>query len=335
MKAVWVVSVCAIASVAMSAPVSKEVTFKGIDGLVLKGTLLLPGAKGKFPAVVMLPGSGPTDRNGNQALLKTDLFKQIAESLAKSGIATLRFDKRSVGPTYGPLYPKDLAKLNDFLSWENHLGDAAKAINFARGQAQIDPARVGFLGHSEGALYAMQLCSGEKNPVAAVLVSAPGRNLAVVTRAQIQASLDRSPGSGIDGPKLMADFDETVKAIVETGTVPKVNPLLAPLFPAYASRYLRSLFSFDPASVASKMKCPTLVVQAEKDIQVLAKEDAPVLMKALGSRGGIASDFLLVKGASHNLKAVKNENTEPGFEGPASPDALRGIAAWLKRKLGA
>jgi dipeptidyl aminopeptidase/acylaminoacyl peptidase len=335
MKAIWVVSLCVLASLAVAKPVSKEVTFKAIDGLVLKGTILLPGAKGKFPAVVMLPGSGPTDRDGNQSIFKTDVLKKIAEELAKSGIATFRFDKRSVGPTYMALYPKDLGKLNDFLSWENHLSDAAKAMNFARSHPQIKADGVAFLGHSEGALYAMQLCAGEKSPVAAVLVSAPGRDLATVTRTQIQASLDRNPGSGVDGPKLLADFDETVKAILETGNVPNVNPLLAPLFPSYASRYLRSLFGFDPAAIAPKMKCPTFVVQAEKDIQVLAKEDAPALLKALRTRAGIASDYLLVKGASHNLKPVKNENTEPGFEGPVVPAALSGIVSWLKGKLGA
>jgi len=310
----------------------REVEFKGIDGMTLKGTLLLPDGKGKFPAMVLLPGSGPTDRNGNQPGMTVDLLKQIAEELAKDGIATLRFDKRAVGTVYKDVYPKDLAKFNDFFSWENHVGDARKAFDYLRSQPEIDTKHVGILGHSEGSMIAMAVAGQDDGPALAVLVGAPGRPLGTVMHEQIVASLARNPAPGIDSEKLIGEFDATLKSIVDKSVLPSdMDPLLAPLFPPIATKYLHSVFLFQPTEVAAKIKCPVFVVQGEKDIQISVLRDTPPLMEALKKRPGYASELLVVPSASHNLKAVQDEKKEPGFAGPVVPLALKSIGDWVKK----
>jgi dienelactone hydrolase len=140
-----------------------EITFPGANNLDLKGELLLPplppsnGIPHKLPAVLLLPGSGPTDRNGNQPpLLVTDLLKQIAERLAAEGIASLRFDKRAA-PGYRDTWPKDLAAMSDFFSYDNFINDAKGALAYLRGREEIDPKRVAMIGHSEGGLFTLQI----------------------------------------------------------------------------------------------------------------------------------------------------------------------------------
>src|SRR5437016_3599369 len=126
----------------------REVTFAGVGGLSLHGTLLLPSAtKGKVPGVLLLSGSGPTGRNGDQPpLLVTGLLKQIAERLAKDGFASLRFDKRAA-PGYASFWPTDVAQQNDFFSWDSFVGDAKAGLAFLQAQPEVDSKRTVMAGH--------------------------------------------------------------------------------------------------------------------------------------------------------------------------------------------
>jgi hypothetical protein len=81
------------------------------------------------------------------------------------------------------------------------------------------------------------------------------------------------------------------------------------------------------------VRCPVLVVQAEKDIQILMEKDAPALLNALKVRSMAMTDYVLIGSASHNLKAVKDPNRDPGFEGPVVPLAIERITGWLKKVL--
>ena len=136
-----------------------QVTFQGTDGAELAGTLQLPARDGNMPAIVLLAGSGPTDRDGNQPpAIHTDLLKQIAQRLAEKGIASLRFDKRGMYANAAQL-PKDRSQYGDFFSWENFVGDAVAACRFLQQQPRVDPDHVGILGHSEGGLLALQAAS--------------------------------------------------------------------------------------------------------------------------------------------------------------------------------
>jgi fermentation-respiration switch protein FrsA (DUF1100 family) len=323
--------------VCLAAGAEREVTFSGAGGITLRGTLQLPdGAKGKVPAALLLAGSGPTDRNGNQPpALVTDLLKQIADRLATEGWASLRYDRRAVR-AYAASWPKDVAAQNDFFSWDAFVDDAKAGLSFLRGQAEVDARRTVVGGHSEGATIAMQighdLASKTEAPAGLLLLSAPGRPGGDVLREQVAANLKRA-GLTADQTRNYTDYvDQAIAQVVKDGTVPPNPPTgLGGLFPRNATKLLQVELRFDPPKILSLYPGPVLVVQGEKDIQVSAARDFPLVVAALKTRSRGTSDSLIVPSTSHNLKAVANENVDPGFSGPVVPVALDAIAEWLKK----
>ena len=198
---------CAVASLCAAGPV--EISFSIETGLELDGTLLLPEGEAPeagWPAVLLLAGSGPTDRNGDQGPIVTGVLQQIADDLAASGIASLRYDKRSV-TRYARDYPP-LEELAAFFRLQRFVDDAQRGMSLLRKRSEIDPARVGVVGHSEGAVLALMLANGEDPPAASALLCGPGRPIATILREQIFAQLDASPEPTRSEQK--AIFDEAI-----------------------------------------------------------------------------------------------------------------------------
>ncbi|MCC6660977.1 MAG: alpha/beta fold hydrolase [Phycisphaerales bacterium] len=342
-------SVCVLAVVTARAacqPVSAEVTFKGAGDLELHGTLLLPertlgAAPAGVGAVLLLPGSGPTDRNGNQPPgFVTNLLSQIADRLAAEGIATLRFDKRAAH-VYAAQWPKGADQIGEFFSYDNFVGDATAAYLFLRGGEGVDAVRVAILGHSEGGLFALQIGSdlaatGDR-PAGLILAGTPGRTLDEVVREQIRALLEKQTTDQSVRDTYMAHLERGIAAAKNRAPVPRdMPPGLAPLFNPSAQKLLYSCFTIDPAGLAARVRGPVLVLQGERDSQVSAERDAPRLVEALKKREtaeGNSTELVLVPGASHNLKSVQNAG-DAGIAGPAAPQALDAIAEWCKAHLG-
>jgi dipeptidyl aminopeptidase/acylaminoacyl peptidase len=215
------------------------------------------------------------------------------------------------------------------------VGDCREALKVLRAQHEVDPAKVGMLGHSEGVFFTMILAGEQDGPKASVLVAGAGRPIKDVLREQILANLKKNPGSGVDEKALMKNYDDTTAQVIATGKIPKtVSPMLASLFPAYIGEYLQKFVSADPLALAKQMNGPVLLMQGSKDIQISPTNDFPVLRKAVESRNVPGTDALVVEGVSHNLKPVEDVNTDLGFEGPASSEALDKIAEWAKKQLG-
>jgi pimeloyl-ACP methyl ester carboxylesterase len=315
----------------------RPIEFDGAAGVRLSGTLVLPAgatAERRVPAVVLVPGSGPTDRNGNQPpLLWTGLLKQFADALAEEGVASLRFDKRGVGRSTPP--PKDFNTLTEFVAWENFVGDVVAADATLRRHQEVDRSRVALLGHSEGGLLVMHAAVAlqEKGdaPAAVVLLATAGRPVDVLIRAQLSAACARLHVSDAGTAQLLARNDAIAAEVREHGRVPADVPTdLAPLYPRYIGRFNRGQLRTSPADVASRLSMPVLVMQGDKDLQVSAVDDAPLLAGALKKRPGtLRSDLVLLAGASHNLKKVEKEG-EHGFYGPVVPEARAALVAWLK-----
>jgi pimeloyl-ACP methyl ester carboxylesterase len=314
----------------------REMTFAGAGGISLLGTLVLPvGARGKVPGVLLLAGSGPTDRNGNAPSIVIDLLKQIAERLAQEGYASLRFDKRATA-SYAKFWPTNVAQQNDFFSWDSFVGDAKAALACLQTRPEVDGKRVVVAGHSEGATIAMQIgrdLQGVANaPAGLILISAPGRTGAVILREQITLGLKRN-GVPAEQARLNSDYvDLAINQIERDGTIPPNPPTglgIEYLFPASAAKLMRVEFGFDPTRVLPIYEGPVLVLQGEKDIQVSATRDTPLLDAALKQRKRGVYEVFIVPSASHNLKKVDND--EPGLTGPVILEALNKIAAWMKR----
>ena len=311
-----------------------ERRWTGGQGAALAGTLMLPDVAGPAPAVLLIQGSGPTDRDGNQRPhLVTDLMKQLAALLAGCGVASLRYDKRGMGAAAASL-PRDPEALADFVRWESFVDDAQGALAALRGQAGIDAARVGILGHSEGGLIALDLAANRAAaaPAMLVLAATPGRPVAAVLRDQL-GRLARSQGASAETvAAILAENDRIVAQLAAGGDYPPaIHPGLAALYPAYLRRFWNGVAALDPAALARACPCPVLVLSGAADVQVTADGDTAALAAALALREGmpgVLHRVAVLDGASHNLKAVAAP-ADPGFAGPLHPRVRPVLAGWL------
>ncbi|MGC4046775.1 MAG: alpha/beta hydrolase [Armatimonas sp.] len=304
------------------------VRFSGVNGVSLIGELELPQKSTKRMAgLVLVAGSGPTDRNGNQLpALRTDLLAQLAAALAKQGIATLRYDKRGIGESGKP---KKSESVSAFFDWPNFVADVEAAATFLKAQPQIDPKRVGLLGHSEGGMLCLEAAAKVK-PAALVLASTPGRSIEAVLTDQLAAILKAQKATPEQTAFFLSDNIRIARAIKRSGVVPPDVPAgLAALYPAYLGPFLKGMLSCEPVELAKAISCPTLVLQGERDLQVNPTLDARPLAAALGKRGQLS----LIAGASHNLKPTKNL-TDPAFTGPVAPAALEALTRWAAQRIG-
>ena len=316
---------------------SREVKFES-HGLMLEGTLQMPiGVAGKAPAVLLLPGSGPTDRNGNSMLgITTDLYKQIAEELAKNGIASLRFDKRAIRQ-YAANWPKDIPALSKYFCWENFVDDASAGFDFLAKQSEVDPTRVGIVGHSEGAMISLQIDANRSGkpdaPKATLLLGGTGRPMGIILHEQISRSLKKS-GLTEEASKPYIEYtDKACQALKDGKPLPANVPKgLEGLFNPASLDIMQAYCRIDPTDLAKLAGGPVLVMNGAHDTQVSAERDAPKLYDTLKKRKSGKVEMMIVPDTSHNLKSTKSGNDD-AFEGPVVPEALAKIIEFAKANL--
>lgn len=306
---------------------SREVTFKGCKGFDLVGTFLAPKGATHGPAVMLLAGSGPSNRDGDSGPLKIQVLKEIAEGLAAKGVASLRYDKRAVAPTYMAKFPKDQSQFNDFFSFEAFTGDAEGGLAWLKAQKEVDAARTAVLGHSEGGLIALAIAQKAK-PKGLILVATAGRDFGTVLEEQIAQGYSAQFTPKPLLATLVADTKRAVASVRKSSTVPvDIHPSLKAVFPAYATRLLHSEMTLDPVVLAQSFHGPTLVVQGDKDIQISVDRDMPLLRKAMPH-----AEVFVVKGGTHCLKVWKDAK-DPGLVGPMVPGTVEKIADWAMKSL--
>lgn len=307
----------------------RPVSFKGHGDVTLAGTLLLPivSELQKVPGVVLVAGSGPTDRDGNNPLApdRIDLLKQLAELLAAAGIASLRYDKRGLGGST-PRPRGDLVAEEMFIAWDNVVGDVVAAHAELVRHDEIKSYATALLGHSEGGLLSLAALPRieRHKPHAVVLAATPGRPFGEILREQVRRS----------APVLLDSVDRVLSVIDRTGHIPPGLPReLDVLFPTYAGPFLQSLMAFDPAAALRGLSLPCLLLQGGADRQVVPMEDVQPLVDALGQRGA-PGEAVVFPSVSHNLKLV-TWPTDPGFAGPIAPSVATKLRDWLSQALGA
>jgi pimeloyl-ACP methyl ester carboxylesterase len=267
-------------------------------GSTLHGTLEIPkDAHGPLPVVLLVAGSGPTDRDMNSAIgLKTDSFKQLAAALAHKGVATLRYDKRGVGES---TFTGDRSQvvLGDFIE------DARALVAKLRADARFSSVAV--LGHSEGGLIGLELA--QSTPVdALVLVSTAGRPLAAVLHEQLSPKVDAAT---------MKAFEEGLAAIRAGNKLTDAPQALAPLLNDQVAVFLRSAMDIDPQPLVASAKAKRLaVIQGDLDMQV-GVDDARKLAAAAPR-----AQLTLVPGMAHTLKIEKERAAlQPSYFDPKLP----------------
>jgi hypothetical protein len=252
-----------------------------IDGgkAPLYGTLVIPEGGKTVPAVLLLAGSGPTDRDGNSAVpgVKPATLKLIAEGLAAHGIASLRVDKRAIAKS------APAATSEADLRFDTYVDDAVAWAKFLEAQPGVGCTFI--LGHSEGALIGA-LAAG-KTPVCGLIsISGAGRPAGDLLLEQLHSA----------PPALLAQSQQIVAQLKMGKTVAEIPPPLMALFRPSVQPYLISWLPIDPAKAIAAVKAPLLIMQGTTDVQV-NMEDARLLAAARPDAG-----FVLLEGANHVLK---------------------------------
>ena len=331
-----IVGLLVVPCLAADVPREKQVTFSGVGGATLTGTLMLPAGNKAGPAVVLLAGSGPTDRNGNQPpFLVTDLLKQIAEGLAEKGVASFA---RQAGHVcqQSPDAPRGGQ------AWRLlHLGELCRRrrcrLQVPTAQPRVDPDHVGIVGHSEGGTLALEaagvLIREGHAPAALILLSTPGRPTAQILTEQLKSLLAKQRATPKQTDYFISENTRITAAILKDGHVPKdVPPGLAALYPQYLGKFLHSELALDPCKLAAAYPGPVLIVAGSADTQVSADRDAKALDAALATRKDDLHSLAIIPNASHNLK-IPTDADDPGFRGPVAPAAMDQLREWVAAHL--
>lgn len=296
---------------------SQLITLKTSTG-DLSGSVVVPQGGGKHPVVLIIAGSGPTDRDGNSLIpvaagktLHPDTYKILAADLAADGIASVRYDKRGVAASAGAM----AGQTESDYRFDTGINDAAAWIKMLRADPRF--SKVVVVGHSEGSLVGMVAAQREKAD-GFVSLEGAGRPAAVVLREQLTER-------GVP----IAMFGSILDSLSAGKTVDSVPTALALLFRPSVQPYLISWFRHDPAAELKKLPYATLIVQGTHDIQV-SMDDANLLAAAPGAK------LLKIDGMTHVLKIgpadaaaqVAGVYTDPSV--PIPPELILAIAAYVR-----
>lgn len=267
----------------------------------VQGTIAKPDDQTRGPAVLILAGSGPTDRNGNgpgtPPILLTDSYRLLAAGLAEHGILSLRYDKRGVAKS------RALVTREEELLFGAFVADAVAAVQSLA--ARPDVSSVLIAGHSEGGMIA--LAAAARVPVAGlILLATPGRSLLAVLRGQLKGQLP---------PDLDASANAIMDSLAAGKRVDDPPQQLAALFRPSVQPFLISIANFDPAAAFARSTVPALIVHAGRDLQVSSRD-----FEALRAARSDAQ-ILELPEANHVLKTspADIEGNRALYRNPAAP----------------
>jgi alpha/beta hydrolase family protein len=273
----------------------------------VQGTLLSPKGENQPPLAILIAGSGPTDRDGNQALFKNNSLKYLAEGLAQKGIATFRYDKRVIAQINKATVQEEK------MTFEDEVNDALLVVNHFKDKYK----KIILIGHYEGSL--IGLLVAQKVVVSKfVSISGAGNSSATLIEEQI----------GKNAPQLKEESQKIISQLRKGELVENISPYLAPVFRKSVQPYLISWFKYEPAKEITKLQIPILIVQGTNDLQVEDKEVQ--LLKEAQPK----AQLLLIEGMNHVLKKVKTlEENQQSYLNPDLPipeELVEGIASFIK-----
>jgi hypothetical protein len=307
-------------------------------GINLSGTLTLPTGKGPFPAVVLIPGSGPHDRD--ESLFGHKPFLVLADALTRQGIAVLRYDDRGVGRSQGNFATATTFSLAD---------DAEAALEYLKTRPEVDMGRLGLLGHSEGGEIAPLVAS--RNPLAGfvVMLGGPGVKGSEIVVEQTRL-LTAAAGATADQANSAADSErQMLDAVMQGKSAGDLALLLVKLAGSgvtleqaktaveqLSSPWFRSFIAYDPAPVLRKVNVPVLALFGSKDLQVPAAQNMVPVRKALADGGNTVSEVTEIAGVNHLFQHSQTGSLQEygQIEETMAPEVMNKISAWILAREG-
>jgi hypothetical protein len=306
-------------------------------GNTLAGTLTIPPGKGPFPAVLLITGSGPNDRD--ESLLGHKPFLVLSDYLTRKGIVVLRADKRGIGKSTG-----DLAKATtaDFAS------DAEAGVAYLKSRPEADPRKIGLIGHSEGGVVAPMVAASDPGVAFVVMMAGdgvPGDQLIVEQtrllaeaagaskeKAAENAGQEREVLALVESEKDAAALDKKLREKLAADGMPEAQ--IGPSIRALTSPWFRYLLTYDPATALRKVACPVLAINGSLDLQVPPAQNLPPIRKALEDGGNKHYEVDELPGLNHLFQTAKTGSLrEYGeIEETMSPVALDKMASWILKQ---
>jgi len=327
--------------------IERQVEYTNLKaGVKLVGTLTLPSDKGVFPAVLLINGSGPQDRD--ETIYSHRPFLVIADYLTRRGIAVLRVDDRGVGESTGDF---SQATSEDFAS------DVLAGVEYLKTCKEIDPKKIGLIGHSEGGIIAPMVAV--QSPDVAFIVMMAGTGLTGEEILYLQGALiSRAMGISEEDITKNRQFNEKIFSVIkeekdkknaeerlrqmfmedwgkvsdeEKEKIGDPEVYLNAQFQSLLSPWLKFFLTYDPKPTLSKVKCPVLAINGEKDLQVPPKENLSAIEEALVAGGNKNFTVKELPGLNHLFQTAQTgvPSEYAKIEETISPVAFKIVGDWI------
>jgi len=292
----------------------------------LPGTLTLPNGPGPFPAIVLVHGSGPNDRD--EGIGPNKVFKDLAWGLASRGIAVLRYDKRT------RVHGKELAaQPGGFTVNDEVVDDARAAVAVLAAQPEVQSKRIFLLGHSLGGYLAPRIAAGKSQIAGLIILAGSTRPMEELLVEQVRYNVGLRGKPTPEGDKLIADAEKSEAEIRDPGLKPGMDVhFLGALVPA---SYFLDLRTYHAAESASALRIPILVLQGDRDHQV-TKDDFNGWKAALNKDKDKkpTAAFKIYPGLNHLFMAGSGPSSDAEYLKPnhVQEDVIQDIGAWVDKQ---
>lgn len=331
--------------------ISEDVLIQNLkDSVTLAGTITLPSKEGKFPAVILVSGSGPQNRN--EDIFGHKPFLILSDFLTRNGIAVLRYDDRGTASSKGNY---STATSADFAT------DAMSAINYLKSRPEINSQKIGIIGHSEGGIIAPMLAANYNEIAFIVLMAGTGVQGNELLLMQ-QEAIGKVSGLTDDELKMMREVNsKQFDIIVNATSTDSIRPRLVNYLKQYLKEYpeaqrpegmtddqyvemsiaqlttpwMVNFMRYNPTTDLAKVKCPVLAINGSKDLQVPAKVNLASIEKAVKSGGNNDVTIIELEGLNHLFQECETgspmEYTQ--IQQTISPNAMDEILKWINQKV--
>ena len=292
--------------------------------------------------MLLISGSGPTDRDGNSTLLqgRVDSQKNFARVLADAGIASLRYDKYGTGKTGLGSFASHPADL----TFDDYVSTALSGFAYLGSRPEVDRSKLGVLGHSEGGLIALLVAEQAKTPPAALLLMAPlSKPYLDTIRDQYTALFENQVAAGMmvqtDADKSLAELNQIIVQVVKDGTTPvHMSQQWNVLFSPVNLKFLQTAAHYDPAKIAVTLSktLNVLMLCGQKDSQVPCA-DVQLVMNGFVTGGNTTAQFFQLENVDHVFRVItgtpdpNTDYTDPNK--PFSSEAAQHITDFVKNAL--